>query len=315
MNSRCKKYKGLYSEVIDYSKNFKIGHAQHSILEPGEFKGELCQVISEDVIVCKIQSNRTMLEMGRTLNNFTVFLLPGNLEQDLTWRNQRLTGKRIGLLKSQMSHIAIIPPDFSGTPIGLNNDFLKKLIIESNFDKNIYQLIQKTDIVELKVDEAIRLQSMIKELCESDFPDEKKLNKELPNLLLEALVEKSGNINIKLPNSKEMIFNGALQYINDHLMDIISTKTLCKNIKISERNLRYKFDELTGLSPMKFIKYLRLNRVRKEIKNSDHKANISLIASKWGFNHSGQFATDYKNLFGEYPSDTLKNIYQNESIK
>ena len=34
--------------------------------------------------------------------------------------------------------------------------------------------------------------------------------------------------------------------------------------------------------------------------------NVVDIANAWGFWHSGQFAADYKQLFGELPSTTLK---------
>jgi AraC family transcriptional regulator, ethanolamine operon transcriptional activator len=33
---------------------------------------------------------------------------------------------------------------------------------------------------------------------------------------------------------------------------------------------------------------------------------VQRIASHWGFWHAGQFAHDYKQLFGENPSDTLR---------
>ena len=37
----------------------------------------------------------------------------------------------------------------------------------------------------------------------------------------------------------------------------------------------------------------------------DRLVTIQDIASHWGFWHLGQFAQDYRHLFGELPSDTL----------
>jgi AraC-like DNA-binding protein len=36
--------------------------------------------------------------------------------------------------------------------------------------------------------------------------------------------------------------------------------------------------------------------------------NISSIAMGWGFTHLGRFSSDYKKLFGETPSETLKRV-------
>ena len=34
--------------------------------------------------------------------------------------------------------------------------------------------------------------------------------------------------------------------------------------------------------------------------------SVSEIALDWGFSHFGQFAQDYRHLFGELPSETLR---------
>jgi AraC family ethanolamine operon transcriptional activator len=42
---------------------------------------------------------------------------------------------------------------------------------------------------------------------------------------------------------------------------------------------------------------------------------IQDIASHWGFWHLSQFAQDYKHLFGELPSATLKNLeHRNKTV-
>ncbi|NOR23809.1 MAG: helix-turn-helix domain-containing protein [Desulforhopalus sp.] len=32
------------------------------------------------------------------------------------------------------------------------------------------------------------------------------------------------------------------------------------------------------------------------------------VSNVWGFWHMGQFAADYRNLFGELPSETLQKV-------
>ena len=49
--------------------------------------------------------------------------------EDFSWRKQRLSGKRIGVLKSGAEHFAIAPSNFYGTPVSLSKDFFNELII------------------------------------------------------------------------------------------------------------------------------------------------------------------------------------------
>jgi AraC-like DNA-binding protein len=46
--------------------------------------------------------------------------------------------------------------------------------------------------------------------------------------------------------------------------------------------------------------------VRRRLRNTKNpKLTVAEVARSYGFGHLGHFARDYRNLFGEYPSDTL----------
>ena len=54
------------------------------------------------------------------------------------------------------------------------------------------------------------------------------------------------------------------------------------------------------------MKYYRLNAVRSALKRMDSaQVMVADIANEKGFWHMGQFAKDYRQMFGELPSDTL----------
>jgi AraC family transcriptional regulator, ethanolamine operon transcriptional activator len=58
---------------------------------------------------------------------------------------------------------------------------------------------------------------------------------------------------------------------------------------------------------MAYFKVCRLNAVRQELKAAAAgTAAVWEVAQRWGFWHSGEFAADYRRLFGELPSQTLK---------
>ena len=63
-----------------------------------------------------------------------------------------------------------------------------------------------------------------------------------------------------------------------------------------------------GLSPKAYLKARRLNAVRRELlRDETAVGTIFDRASSWGFWHMGQFGRDYKAMFGELPSETLKS--------
>ena len=93
----------------------------------------------------------------------------------------------------------------------------------------------------------------------------------------------------------------------DHPAPGVSIETLCRRIGVSRRNLFYAFDAVLGLSPHQYLQRLRLNSVRRAIKAQAHAdPSIGDLASAGGFEHPSRFATDYRRLFDERPSDTLR---------
>jgi AraC family ethanolamine operon transcriptional activator len=76
----------------------------------------------------------------------------------------------------------------------------------------------------------------------------------------------------------------------------------------SRRKLNYCFQDVLGTSPVKYLRSLRLNGVRRALRQASPGVTVQDIASHWGFWHLSQFAQDYKHLFGELPSATLKNL-------
>ncbi len=75
---------------------------------------------------------------------------------------------------------------------------------------------------------------------------------------------------------------------------------------VSERTLRNDFKEKYKVSPIYYIKVVRLNKVKQEIYLNQGR-NISDIAGEYHFWHMGQFAKDFKKQFGILPSETYKS--------
>lgn len=88
--------------------------------------------------------------------------------------------------------------------------------------------------------------------------------------------------------------------------DPVGAIDLCAELGVSDRTLRYAFRERFGIGPMAFFRALRLNAVRAALKG-DSTTPIASVANRYGFQHHGNFAADYRRAFGELPSRTLRD--------
>jgi AraC family ethanolamine operon transcriptional activator len=87
----------------------------------------------------------------------------------------------------------------------------------------------------------------------------------------------------------------------------VTIAELCRAIGVSRRKLQYCFQESIGCTPLHYLRALRLNRVRRELKRHDAPVDsVQDVAARWGFWHLSHFAADYRHMFGELPSDTLR---------
>ncbi len=103
------------------------------------------------------------------------------------------------------------------------------------------------------------------------------------------------------------VVSRAREYVLEHPDRPISVVDLCENLHVSRRTLQNCFHEVLGVCPVTYLKALRLNAVRRVLKERTmHPLTVQDVASAWGFWHMSQFAADYRNLFHELPSETLR---------
>jgi AraC-like DNA-binding protein len=82
---------------------------------------------------------------------------------------------------------------------------------------------------------------------------------------------------------------------------------LCATIGVPERTLRECCVKFLGLTPARYIWLRRLNLVRAELRRAAPATeSVAQIALRYHFSEPGRFAADYRTLFGEPPSVTLK---------
>jgi AraC family ethanolamine operon transcriptional activator len=96
-----------------------------------------------------------------------------------------------------------------------------------------------------------------------------------------------------------------LEYIRYHEHEPVKIREICTATGVAARTVERAFKESFGMGPKAYQQRLRLNAVRDELLKLGDTVKIADMANHWGFWHMGQFAKDYKALFGELPSETV----------
>ena len=98
----------------------------------------------------------------------------------------------------------------------------------------------------------------------------------------------------------------AEQFIEAHWDQPITIEALAAATNVSARSLFAAFKAGRGYSPMEFVKRVRLGRARQKLSRPDDETSVTAIAFECGFGNPGHFAKDYRESFGETPSETLR---------
>ncbi|MCB0647240.1 MAG: response regulator [Saprospiraceae bacterium] len=99
---------------------------------------------------------------------------------------------------------------------------------------------------------------------------------------------------------KDALFVQLKALVLENLKDYeYSVDHLCKAAAMSHSQLHRKISALTGLSPIRFIRHIRLSRAKILLEKSD--MVIKMIAYETGFNDPGYFARIFKQEMGLTP--------------
>lgn len=88
----------------------------------------------------------------------------------------------------------------------------------------------------------------------------------------------------------------------------LSVAELCTRLHVTRRTLQNCFQEALGMSPASYLRTVRLNAVRRALREGPPATTIADTAARWGFWHMGHFSQEYKALFGETPSQTRQQV-------
>ncbi|MCW2686372.1 MAG: AraC family transcriptional regulator [Mycobacterium sp.] len=87
----------------------------------------------------------------------------------------------------------------------------------------------------------------------------------------------------------------------------LTTSTLARQCHVSVRTLQEGFQRHLGMSPMAYVRVVRLRRAHRDLRSADPShSSVAAIAHRWGFAHLGRFAAAHKRMYDQTPLQALR---------
>jgi AraC family ethanolamine operon transcriptional activator len=131
-------------------------------------------------------------------------------------------------------------------------------------------------------------------------------------LVLDALLEVFGSVQRIEPlcdNGPKRLIDQARSLMLGDAPQRPTMSQVAAHLGVSRRYLQTCFNTAVGIPASEFVRAERLNQVRKvlvEARRAGRNLSIGDVAADWGFWHLSRFASDYRDMFGELPSHTLR---------
>lgn len=90
----------------------------------------------------------------------------------------------------------------------------------------------------------------------------------------------------------------SIEYLSSRLDETVTIDDMAAQIGMSRAVLHRKFKQATSMSPIQFIKSMRLNSAAMKIANG---VNVSTAALDVGYISSSQFSREFKRMYGQSP--------------
>lgn len=280
-------------------------------LSAGRFEGEVDELRVGPAQVFAERANQTVMQAGRVCANRVSVALVRAGQSPGWFGGHRLQGEQLIGVSSQGEFDLVASADMQILALSVDLAALRELVAQVDGPEAelppVPLLLKPTSAARteygLLLNAALRLAQNPSEL--SAHPASRRM---LALSLCDALLAnlRSGDQTGALPASaasRRRIVARARQYMQAHAHEVIAVPDLCQAIGSSRRALQYAFEEVMQISPVTYLRAMRLNQVRSELRQN-RAAPVGDVAARWGFWHPSRFASDYKALFGELPSAT-----------
>ena len=282
-------------------------------LSPGHFQGRLHQVELPGLTLLREDTTVAVRQRGRLDPSAYGFAMALQDRQELFFNGQRVPDHAIMCGKGDEVDLTT-PAQFTLIALVAERKLLNPLW-ERMYNKPLAHWLEKQLVLATTASKAHALRDLQLTVLDQASalalrsPDAQALRQLRDDILMEWIEALPAQVDTsELPSlqRRKRMVDKACELMLTHSDEPLSILEVCSRLGTSRRKLNYCFQDVLGTSPVKYLRSLRLNGVRRSLRQAKPGVTVQDVASHWGFWHLSQFAQDYKHLFGELPSQTLQ---------
>ena len=302
LNTRFHDMGGFVSSV-DWDLEFRQ-------LDRGRLNADLIGIMGQDCLLLGVDFNRSFHQMGAAPDGMFTFAVPYLETPEIKWCSGTAQGGSLISFNLEHNYDAVTPA-YAAVTVSIQSKRLRFLAEEMGLHWNLERVFRSCNHWHngRSISLARKLQTLLKDAKSVRVPMRAYsgfLNDDLPREILTVLLDGVSRSPVISDEYKYRVLRRALEVINDPERMPIKVNDLCAIAECSPATLRRVFVSEIGISPKTYLRNRCLSAVRDALARSPENGSITEIANEWGFWHMGQFAKDYRAMFGELPSITLK---------
>jgi len=281
-------------------------------LSTGAFHGQLSEIRIDGLQLFHERINRIVLKRGAARDGALVFSVPIRTEGAAYCGDVALGGSELLISDGACLPELCTPVSHDIAVVALAADSLEKLSMLLR--GTAFPSFHGTRVVALSAMRRAALSNCLSEAFSAARADERltvypQLRKSLHDSvvldLATAASETHEVVRLDLATRRRII-DRVRELVLSQPDKPLTVLDLCVAVGASRRKLQYCFEEMLGTHPGHYVRALRLNAVRRELRvGSVGTTSVSDVAARWGFWHLSRFSAHYRELFGELPSHTL----------
>lgn len=307
-------------DVDDQAAQLPHWDQEYQQLGCGKFSGSLAYVDLQEFTLIRETSNKALHETVMPPADLMVVGMSMSCENSPTFNGKVFDQNSLLMVDGQRSHDIRTEGHLDLIGISVNRDYFFSRVHEQ--DASIASDSINSTVTQLQAHLAATLRQYfiyVSQILQGSnaamggiLTPRMLASSMMSHIALAVSLSNPGKYADTVPRSQQRradIVQKAIKYMREHASEEIGILDVCAATYVSRRTLQYCFEERLNISPLQYLKTLRLNLARRELKLllesqvvRERENTIANVAANCGFNHASRFASDYKRLFGELPS-------------
>lgn len=283
-------------------------------LTPGPFEGFLVEALFSGIQLFRETTNQALHQFGAGRAGSFMIGVPVTMAGEGYFDGRPISADSVMVLRDRHELDFRAPAQLDLVAVSMPIDALRRYALEIE-QRDLVEELRDVSVASPPPERVERFRGFLLTALESVAANPQKLHHPAMRKALGQAVFRSVVDTLDLapdersaapgPTRSHAIVSRAQEYMRQHVEDPLTIEDLCRELGVSRRTLQYGFREVLRLNPVGYLRALRLNGARRALKAACGGATVQDIAARWGFWHLSHFASDYRRMFGELPSETL----------